>query len=120
MVIGTARIVLGHRGNDSPKGKRKVVRRVVDRVRHRFNVAVAEVADMDEHRRAVLGFAVVSNSGRHATSMIDTVIAQVRLSTDAPIIEQRMEILHLGSGLEEDWDLDAEEALLAAQEDVPD
>ncbi|MCA9575626.1 MAG: DUF503 family protein [Polyangiales bacterium] len=116
MVIGTARIVLGIWGNDSLKGKRKVVRRVIDRVRHRFNVAVAEVADMDEHRRAVLGFAVVSNSERHATSMIDTIIAQVRLSTDAPIMEQRMEILHVGKGLEEDWDLDAEEALLEGEE----
>lgn len=130
MVIAVARIVLALHGNDSLKGKRKVVRRVIDRVRHRFNVAIAEVADMDVHRRAVLGMAVVSNSASHASSMIDAVIGQVQGSTDAPLVERSLEIVHLGDGehmssvggpslggMAADWDLDAEEAWLEAGED---
>ena len=133
MVIAVARIVLALHGNDSLKGKRKVVRRVVDRVRHRFNVAIAEVAEMDVHRRAVLGMAAVSNSGSHASSMIDAVIQQVQASTDAPLVERSLEIVHIGDGehmeklaglgavpdvgLAADWDLDAEEAWLKAGDD---
>ncbi|HJL15398.1 MAG TPA: DUF503 domain-containing protein [Sandaracinaceae bacterium LLY-WYZ-13_1] len=121
MIIGTARIVLSLPGNDSLKGKRKVLRRVVDRVRHRHNAAIAEVADQDEHRRAVLGLAVVSNDGRHAQSMLDTVLDFVEQSSEVPITERRTELLHLGDGehygMELDWDVEAEERLLAGDDD---
>lgn len=120
MVIATSRIVLSLRGNASLKGKRKVVRRVLDRVRHRFNAAVAEVDDMDAHQRAVIGVAVVSNDARHASSMLDTIVAFVAESTDAPIFERKTELIHVGEGAHmsvevgvgADWDLDQEEAML--------
>ena len=94
---------------------------------------VAEVAEMDVHRRAVLGMAAVSNSGSHASSMIDAVIQQVQASTDAPLVERSLEIVHIGDGehmekiaglgavpevgMAADWDLDAEEAWLKAGDD---
>lgn len=102
MKVATARIVLSLPGNSSLKGKRKVVRRILDKVRHRFNAAIAEVDDMDVHQRAVLGIAVVSNDARHANSMIDTVQEFVSTATDAVVVERRMEMLHFGD-LEDDW-----------------
>jgi hypothetical protein len=120
MIIGTARIVLSLPGNDSLKGKRKVLRRVVDRVRHKYNAAISEVADLDEHRRAVLGLAVVSNDARHANSMLDTVLDFIEGASEAPVTERRTELVHLGGGehygLEADWDVEAEERWLATQE----
>ncbi|MDQ3035808.1 MAG: DUF503 domain-containing protein [Myxococcota bacterium] len=80
---------------DSLKGKRSIVRRIVDRVRHKFNAAIAEVAEMDAHRRAVLGFAVVSNDSRHANSMVDTIVAYVSGATEALVIDRSMELLHI-------------------------
>ena len=71
VVVGVCRIAFCLPGNDSLKGKRRVVRRIVDRTRNKFNAAVAEVGALDEHRRRVLGFAVVSNDARHANSMLD-------------------------------------------------
>lgn len=125
MVIATSRIVLSLRGNASLKGKRKVVRRVLDRVRHRFNAAIAEVDEMDAHQRAVIGVAVVSNDARHATSMLDTIIAFVAESTDAPIFERKTELIHVGEGAHmaaeigvgAEWDLDREEAMLREETD---
>lgn len=96
MVVGTCRITLSLPGNDSLKGKRKVVRRILDRARSRFNVAAAEVGDNDVHRRAVLGFAVVSNDHRHANSMIDEITAFVAGATEAIIIDRFFDIQHLG------------------------
>lgn len=86
-------------GNDSLKGKRKVVRRVLDRTRHRFNAAAAEVDDLDEHRRAVLGFAVVSNDARHANSMIDKVLDFVTTASEAVVVDRQTELVHVGDGL---------------------
>ena len=40
------------------KFDRRKVRRIVDRTRNKFNAAVAEVDDLDVHRRAVLGVSV--------------------------------------------------------------
>ena len=96
MVVGTCRIVLSIPGNDSLKGKRKVVRAILDKLRHRFNVAAAEVDDLDVHQRAVLGLAVVSNDARHANSMLDTLTSFVAGATEAQIVDRSMEILHVG------------------------
>ena len=121
MIVVTARVVLSLPGNDSLKGKRKVLRRVIDRVRHRYNVAIAEVASMDEHRRAVLGLAVVSNDAAHGTSMLDKILDFVEASSHAPVVERRTEVLHLGTGdhfgIEAEWDLEAEERWLAGSDD---
>ncbi len=85
-------------GNDSLKGKRKVVRSILDRLRHRYNVAAAEVDDLDVHRRAVLGFAVVSNDVSHVHSMLDTLTSAVAGASNALIVDRRTEIVHVGEG----------------------
>lgn len=110
MVVGVCRITFSLPGNDSLKGKRRVVRRIVDRTRGRFNVAVAEVAAMDDHRRAVLGFAVVSNESRHANSMLDTIADFAAGQTEAVPLDRSLELLHVGHDHAEDGvSLDAEE-----------
>lgn len=78
------------------KGKRAVVRKIVERARHRFHVAAAEVGDQDEHRRAVLGFAVVSNDGRHANSVLDSLAGFVSGASEAIVTDRRIELIHLG------------------------
>ena len=80
------------------KGKRSIVKRVVERVRSRFNASVAEVEDMDVHRRAVIGIVVVSNDGRHANSMLDTIADFVAGASEAVIVGRSMEILHVDPG----------------------
>jgi len=96
MVVGVCRITLSLPGNDSLKGKRKVVKRILDRARNRFNVSAAEVADNDVHRRAVLGFSVVSNDSRHANAMIDEITQFVSGATEALVVERDFELLHMG------------------------
>ena len=99
MVVGICRIVLALPGNDSLKGKRAIVRRILDRARAKFNVAAAEVDALDVHRRAVLAFCVVSNDGRHANSMIDQIQSFVTGATQAVVVDSNIELLHLGGEL---------------------
>lgn len=99
MVIGVLRIVLSLPGNDSLKGKRSIVKKIVERARARFNVAAAEVGDMDAHRRATLGFTVVSNDAQHAESMIDTIAAFVAGATEALVVDRKSEVLRVGAEL---------------------
>lgn len=97
MVVGICRITLHIEGNDSLKGKRRVVRRVIDRTRNKFNVAIAEVDALDQHRRAVIGFAVVSNEAPHVNSMLDTIGAFVCSTSEAMVLDRSIELIHAGA-----------------------
>jgi len=94
MVVGVCRVAFSLPGNASLKGKRSIVRRIVDRTRAKFNVAVAEVAQMDSHRSAVVGLAVVSNDARHANSMLDRISAFMAGISEAVVVDRTLEILH--------------------------
>ncbi|WP_422447058.1 DUF503 domain-containing protein [Thermoanaerobacterium sp. DL9XJH110] len=74
MVIGvlTVEIFLGE--SFSLKDKRQVVKSVIDRLKSRYNISVAEVEKQDDMRRAVIGIACLSNSGEHVNSQLDHVI----------------------------------------------
>jgi len=58
-------------GTRSLKDKRARIRPIVDRVRHRHHLSVAEVDRQDELGRAVIEVAVVASSPGHATEVLD-------------------------------------------------
>lgn len=101
MVVGLCRVVLSLPWNDSLKGKRSVVKSILERARGRFQVTAAEVADHDVHRRATLGFAIVSNDVRHARSVLDKLVSFAATATQAQLIDQSTSVEHveLGAGL---------------------
>lgn len=49
---------------NSLKTKRRVVKSIVDRLRNKFNLSVAEVGYMDLWQRALIGVTMVSNDKR--------------------------------------------------------
>jgi uncharacterized protein YlxP (DUF503 family) len=57
----------------SLKEKRAVVKPIVEGIRSRFSLSVAEVGFQDKWQRALIGFAVVSDSYGHAAEVVDTV-----------------------------------------------
>lgn len=96
MVVGVCQISLSLPGVTSLKAKRSIVRKVLDRTANRFNVSAAEVAYQDVHRRALLGFAVVSEDRRHANAMLDTIASFVESSSEAVVTDRRMELVSFG------------------------
>ena len=60
-------------GTRSLKDKRARIRPVIDRIRHRHHLSVAEVDRQDDPGRAVIEVAVVSSSPAHATEVLDGV-----------------------------------------------
>jgi uncharacterized protein YlxP (DUF503 family) len=74
MHVGIARVALHLAGNSSLKGKRMVVKSVAQRVRNRFNVAVAEIDTQDAWQVATLGIVCLSDDPRHSNEMLSKVI----------------------------------------------
>ncbi len=75
MIVGVTRITLHLPENQSLKGKRRVIKSLMARVRNKFNVSIAEVDDNDSHTTAVLGVACATNSSRHADDVLSEVVA---------------------------------------------
>src|SRR5262249_20251046 len=85
MHVGVARVELLLAENGSLKGKRMVVKSVAQRVRNRFNVAVAEVGTQDAWQVATLGIVCVSDDRRHTNEVLSKVlefIESARLDAD--------------------------------------
>lgn len=92
MFVGTCRISFLLPGNRSLKGKRQVVRRVCDRLRHKFHAAAAEVGDPERWSEAEVGFAVVSANETQARAMAENIIGYVEDLMVAPIDDVELEL----------------------------
>lgn len=90
MTVGIARITLFVPESHSLKEKRMVLRRVKDRVRNKFNVAVAEVDENDVWQRAVVGLALVGNDRRFVESALDEVVRFVRELAETTNVEREL------------------------------
>lgn len=99
MFVGVARLTLQIPESGSLKAKRQVLRRVTDRLKARFNVAVAEVEDQDLWQKATLAVAVVGNERRHVDEQLEKVIHFVEEMYVAPLISRQTEIMGFGDSL---------------------
>jgi len=77
----------------SLKEKRQVVKSILDRARHRFQVAASETDEQDVHRIAVLGFAAVSGSESHAREIMSKLLDALLTHPAARVIEHELETL---------------------------
>ncbi len=96
MTVGVARVVFRLHGNDSLKEKRRVVKSIVEKSRHRFNVSVAEVGDQDVHQRTTIGVCVIGNDGRLLNSLLDRIIGFMDSLNLADLVEHEIELIPLG------------------------
>ncbi len=93
MVVGVLKVDLHIPGNNSLKGKRQVLRSLKDRMKGRFNVSVAEVAEEDLWQRAILGIAVVSNDRSHANQVLSKVVDLIESSASVEVVDYEIELL---------------------------
>jgi len=92
--VGILTIKLRLPENLNLKGKRQVVKSIVQRVRDRFNVSIAEVEDQDLWQLATLGVASVANSGPHVNECLSKVVDFIaRSHLEAELLDYEIEIL---------------------------
>jgi len=95
MVVGSGIITFRLHDCRSLKGKRKIVKSIISRLRNNFNVSVAEVGSNDIHQRAEIGFVLVGNNKALINSKIDKIFNMADESGPAEIIDSKMEIINL-------------------------
>ena len=77
----------------SLKDKRRVVLSLKDRIAHGRNVSVAEVGALDEHRRAILGVAMVSNDSRYVEGALSKLVDFVRTVPQVELVDFQIDVL---------------------------
>ena len=68
---------------------------MVDRVKSRFNVSIAEVGSNDKWQKIELGISTVGNDRRHIDSSLNHILSLLDSLYLARSVETRMEIFNL-------------------------
>ena len=89
--IGVLQFTLDIPHVTSLKDKRRVVKGLKDRIRHRFNVSVAEVDFQELWQRSAIGVAAVGTDGAFVTEVLGKVLALVRRDHSVQVLRHDME-----------------------------
>lgn len=93
MTIGVLQLELAIGDAMSLKDKRRVVKSLKDRIAHGHNVSIAEVGALDEHRRSIIGIAMVSNDHRYVESALSKLMDFVKTAAGVDVMDYQIELL---------------------------
>ena len=93
MTVGVLQLELAIPDAFSLKDKRRVVKSLKDRIAHGHNVSVAEVGALDEHRRSVIGIAMVSNDSRYVEGALSKLVDFVRAVPQVNLQDYQIDLL---------------------------
>ena len=91
VAVGTVELHLPDVG--SLKGKRHVLKGLKEKLRHRFEISVAEVDHQDLWQRATLALACVSGDSRHANEVISKALEFIEDNLDGYVTDIHVEVL---------------------------
>ncbi len=93
MEVGILQFTIRLRGCRSLKEKRHVVKSIKDKLRAKFNVAIAEVDDHDLWQKGTLGLVTCSNDSTLVRSLLDKIVMIVRLHPTAELVDHQIDVL---------------------------
>jgi len=93
MTVGVLQLELSIGDAMSLKDKRRVVLSLKDRIAHSHNVSIAEVGALDEHRRAIIGIAMVANDRGYVEGGLSKLVDFVKMVPSVNLIDYQIELL---------------------------
>jgi uncharacterized protein len=93
MPVGLLTLELYIPDAQSLKDKRQVLRSLKDRLRRKFNVAVAEMEHHDIWQRSVVGVVTLSNEEKHVAEVLQKVLDEADRILGSILINQAVEII---------------------------
>jgi uncharacterized protein YlxP (DUF503 family) len=93
MAIGLLTLEIYIPDSHSLKDKRQVLRSLKDRMRARFNVAVAELDHHDNWQRAQVGIVSISNNAAHLEQSLRTVLGEAEEILGRDLASHDLEML---------------------------
>lgn len=94
MVIGILLITFRIHDCHSLKGKRKIVKAIISRIRNTYNASVAEVGSNDLYQKSEIGISITGNDRRVINSILDKIIDFADDLHLAEMIDSEIEIIN--------------------------
>ena len=93
MIIGICTCEIYIFNANSLKSKRSVVKSIIEKSKHRFNISIAEVGENDKWQKSIIAFSTISNDQRLVEETIEKVINFFDSYSEIEIINIKREIL---------------------------
>lgn len=93
MPVGLLTLDINLPESRSLKDKRQVLRSLKDRLRKRFNVAVAELEHQDVWQRAVIGVVTLADQPGFVEQLLRAVLQDSELQLGRYLVDHQLEIL---------------------------
>lgn len=93
MIVGILQVELTVDWSTSLKDKRRVVNSLKAKLHREHMVSVAEVAQQDNMRVAVLGIVLAASDVGHCQSVLDRITDKLRAARDCVLADHSLEIL---------------------------
>jgi hypothetical protein len=100
MVIGYGTILLRIPESGSLKEKRSILSKIIKRTQNEFNVSIAEIGHLDNHKLAQISFALVGNDSRYINGKVDHLLKFVDDMRAAEMMNSKIEIMVVSDFLE--------------------
>ncbi len=97
MVVGVGQILLRIPENHSLKGKRSVIRQIVERVKKQFNISIAEVEAQDNWQFIHLGMCQVGLNADVVNNSLDKVLAFIEKLALAEVVDVDFELIQFST-----------------------
>ena len=93
MILGTCSLKITIYESDSLKYKRHVLKSIIERLKNKFNISIAEIGLNDTWQSSIIGFACVTNDTVYANKIINKVISYIDMDNRVEIVDCNIEIL---------------------------
>ncbi|MCA9734104.1 MAG: DUF503 domain-containing protein [Deferribacteres bacterium] len=92
MLVAICQVELSLFESNSLKDKRSIVLSLKERIRQRFNVSIAEIAELNNLKVAQFGLAIVSNEKRYLEKIYANILNLIEDDGRVEIINQIFEL----------------------------
>ena len=93
MTVGVLQLELSIGDAMSLKDKRRIIKSLKDRIAFSHNVSIAEVGALDEHRRAIMGVAMVANEHAYVEGALSKLIDFVRTVPSVDLVDYQLDFM---------------------------
>jgi uncharacterized protein YlxP (DUF503 family) len=93
MTIGVLQLEIAIPDAMSLKDKRRVVKSLIEKIAHGHNVSIAEIGALDEHRRSIIGLAMVANDAKYVQGGLSKLVDFVRNDVRVNLVDFQTEML---------------------------
>jgi len=93
MPVGLLTLELHIPDAQSLKEKRQVLRSLKDKLRRKFNIAIAELDHHDVWQRSLIGVVTLSNEDRHVQDTLQEVLDEADRELGSILIGQAIELI---------------------------